>query len=75
MIVIERLSVLLIALGCFGIGVLVGTPQPASNPPQQAPEAVSDTNLLPPCEFEDSTHCYWDASERANGQGLDFVAP
>lgn len=27
-----------------------------------------------PCEYEDSPGpCYWDASERGNGQGEDFV--
>lgn len=29
--------------------------------------------LLPPCEQEDSTNCYWDASEQGNGQGKDFL--
>lgn len=29
---------------------------------------------LPPCEFEDSVNCYWDASERGNGQGNDFIS-
>lgn len=27
---------------------------------------------LPACEMEDSDNCYWDASERGNGQGKDF---
>lgn len=28
---------------------------------------------LPPCEFEDSTNCYWDAAERGNGTGDSFT--
>lgn len=28
---------------------------------------------LPPCEFEDSTNCYWDAAERGNGTGASFT--
>lgn len=28
---------------------------------------------LTPCEFEDSRNCYWNASERGNGQGSSFV--
>jgi hypothetical protein len=29
---------------------------------------------LPPCEWEDSTGCFWDAQERGNGLGRSFVA-
>lgn len=32
-------------------------------------------DTLPPCPTEDSTHCYWDSSERGNGIGQDFIAP
>ena len=31
-------------------------------------------SALPPCPFEDSTNCAWDASEQGNGQGRDFVS-
>lgn len=31
-------------------------------------------NCLPPCPTEDSSYCYWDASERGNGLGRDFIA-
>ena len=27
---------------------------------------------LPACETEDSANCFWDASERGNGSGVDF---
>ena len=27
---------------------------------------------LEPCQFEDSANCFWDSSERGNGQGVDF---
>lgn len=27
-----------------------------------------------PCEYEDSTGCYWNANIRGNGLGLSFVA-
>lgn len=29
---------------------------------------------LPPCAFEDSTWCYWDASTMGNGSGRSFIA-
>ena len=36
--------------------------------------AASDwTQGLPPCAEEDSNNCYWDSSERGNGNGLDFI--
>lgn len=46
------------------------TPSPAPDPApiDPAPEAT-----LPPCEYEDSDNCFWDASERGNGYGCDFV--
>lgn len=34
---------------------------------------ASADSQLPPCEFEDSQNCYWDASERGNGVGNDFI--
>lgn len=34
----------------------------------------SDTIVLTPCVTEDqSTDCYWDASTRGNGDGVDFI--
>ena len=27
----------------------------------------------PPCEFEDSVSCYWDASTQGNGEGFSFT--
>lgn len=30
------------------------------------------TILLPPCDTEDSTNCFWDASHSGNGQGSSF---
>lgn len=38
------------------------------------PSGVADTGL-PPCTVEDQVQpdCYWDSSERGNGEGLDFV--
>tara|TARA_R110000851_G_scaffold4520_1_gene18457 strand:+ start:2180 stop:2584 length:405 start_codon:yes stop_codon:yes gene_type:complete len=35
---------------------------------------VTKKENLPPCPTEDSTACYWDASERGNGHGHDFIA-
>lgn len=29
--------------------------------------------FFPPCEYEDSNNCYWDAASRGNGQGTSFV--
>ena len=34
---------------------------------------IAQASELAPCEFEDSANCYWDASERGNGQGDSFV--
>lgn len=38
------------------------------------PPAGSDIVTLSPCLTEDQvTDCYWDASERGNGTGTDFI--
>lgn len=29
--------------------------------------------VLPPCEYEDSPNCGWDASTSGNGEGTSFV--
>lgn len=29
--------------------------------------------LLPPCQYEDSSNCYWDAATRGNGEGQSFA--
>lgn len=29
--------------------------------------------LLPPCEWEDSNNCYWDAANRGDGYGRSFI--
>ena len=34
---------------------------------------IAQASTLEPCEFEDSANCYWDSSERGNGQGDSFV--
>lgn len=36
-----------------------------------APSGGSES--LPPCEYEDSTSCYWDADTMGNGRGNDVV--
>ncbi len=28
---------------------------------------------VPPCEYEDSTNCYWNASTQGNGRGQSFI--
>jgi len=30
-------------------------------------------SVLPACDAEDSTKCYWDADTRSNGVGVSFV--
>lgn len=30
---------------------------------------------LPPCPTEDSTGCYWDASQMGNGEGVNLWTP
>lgn len=32
----------------------------------------SSASTLPPCEFEDSINCYWDAETMGNGHGSSF---
>ena len=29
--------------------------------------------FLTPCEFEDSTNCYWNATTQGNGLGNSFI--
>jgi len=29
--------------------------------------------IIPPCDTEDSGHCYWDAANMGNGQGYSYV--
>lgn len=36
---------------------------------------LQPTDALTPCPHEDSVGCYWDASERGNGLGNDFISP
>lgn len=55
----RRMLLCLFVVG-FGLGLLIGWPTPG---------------MLPPCPTEDSTGCYWDASEHGNGQGSDLVNP
>lgn len=31
-------------------------------------------SLLPPCDSEDGTYCYWDAKTMGDGTGTSFVA-
>ncbi|WP_289445418.1 hypothetical protein, partial [Klebsiella pneumoniae] len=31
------------------------------------------SDLLRPCRTDDGRHCYWDASQRGNGVGDDFI--
>lgn len=62
---------------CMALGVGVGTLNTMHAYDDREPqivvvEAVPE-GYLPPCEYEDSTGCYWDASERGNGEGNDFV--
>lgn len=35
---------------------------------------VPDVVTLPPCEYEDSWQCFWNAATRGNGAGDSFVA-
>lgn len=39
------------------------TPEPTPAP----------SSTLPPCEYEDSDNCFWDAQSRGNGEGTSFV--
>ena len=33
---------------------------------------INELNL-PPCKYEDSRNCIWDASKRGNGKGQSFI--
>lgn len=51
-----------------------GDAVPASDATPAAPASdPTPAPVLPPCEHEDSTNCYWDAGERGNGEGVSFV--
>lgn len=49
---------------------------PSCEPDHAAMPAVFTHNgqevVLPACEYEDSSNCYWDAGARGNGQGQSF---
>lgn len=51
---------LLMSIAGFAFGILIATPDPA-------------TNLVPQCVTEDSINCHWDAAEQGNGVGRSFV--
>ena len=36
--------------------------------------SASATAGPPPCEYEDSNNCFWDAGESGNGEGHSFYA-
>lgn len=31
-------------------------------------------SMLPPCEYEDSSWCYWQADRMGNGEGQSFIS-
>ena len=41
--------------------------------PTVEPVPEFPTLILPPCEPEDSTNCYWNAQQMGNGLGTSFV--
>jgi hypothetical protein len=47
--------------------VVEETPTPTPTPSESA------LAPLPPCEYEDSENCFWDAGEAGNGEGTSFV--
>lgn len=70
-------GVVVAGLAGFGIGAVSGpdtvtvpAPVPAA-PMVKVVDHYLDT--LPPCEYEDSANCIWDASEQGNGEGISFV--
>lgn len=38
------------------------------------PLFITGSLAIPTCEFEDSNNCFWNASERGNGEGVSFLA-
>lgn len=36
-------------------------------------ELTGETHTLSPCEYEDSSNCYWNGAEQGNGIGASFV--
>lgn len=65
MTALKRVSVALLAALALAAGIAGGT---------LTRYAIEDATL-PPCPTEDSTGCYWDASESGNGLGNDVVTP
>lgn len=78
----KRLIIIALALtltGCTASGSQAPTVTPAPNSaasirlPESVRQDIDQADGLAPCDEEDSTDCYWDASTRGNGQGQSFI--
>lgn len=62
----------------FGAGAAVATLASNGTPSNADIKIVREHGGIPACKHEDGSDqtgpCYWDASERGNGEGRDYVA-
>lgn len=83
---VRRFDVAALAIGALAAGFAFGAlvfgdfgsdaPMPEHDRDEmvsQYPDALPLDLTLPPCEFEDSVNCYWDAQSRGDGQGASFI--
>jgi len=75
----KRWSILLAVVGAASLALAVtqmGRAPVESVPTALAavagPSAPSEV-VIPPCASEDDANCFWDAAQRGNGVGTDFV--
>lgn len=71
---IEAWFVALAVTGIFIAGMvalIAGASGGGARPEPQLPQVQEF--YIPPCEFEDSTNCFWDAEVSGNSEGVSFV--
>lgn len=76
------LSACSLGLAALAIGTSAAIVSNADTTPRTITETVTETVLVPvptpypslaPCDTDDGTNCYWDASTHGNGKGKSFV--
>jgi len=76
---VTRVGVVALALaGVLWVGAAAAhsDQEPAHATPTPTPTVTVTATpepTLPPCEYEDSDNCAWDAGEQGNGAGTSFV--
>lgn len=60
-----------ITITALAATAMIATPAQASTP---TPHGVIRTALNTPCQYEDSTNCFWDAGASGNNKGHSFYS-